>query len=175
MGSLIRSPDYSIADILRTVRGISASQAALLPALADTDLVATMPRLDVPIVIVQGRLDQVAPGEATQRFHAALMAPSKELVWFEKSAHTPHFDEPGRFHDLLMNIRAGGLADNSPHPVRHDTATAVPRPDLGHARDQSPSKHGGRGRRCRSHDQQLDHAISAVAQPDNHSGEIPSP
>lgn len=109
--SLIRSPDYSAADIVRTVRGISASQAALLPQLATTDLVRTMPRLDVPIVIAQGRLDQVAPGQAAQRFHDSLTAPSKQLVWFERSAHTPHLEEPAKFRDLLMNVRTSHLAN----------------------------------------------------------------
>jgi pimeloyl-ACP methyl ester carboxylesterase len=107
--SLVRSPDYSAADIIRTLRGISASQAALLPQLATTDLVRTMPRLDVPLVMAQGRLDQVAPGEAAQRFHDSLTAPSKQLVWFESSAHTPHLEEPAKFRDLLMNVRASQL------------------------------------------------------------------
>ena len=107
--SLVRSPDYSPADIIRTLRGMSASQAALLPQLATTDLVRTMPRLDVPLVMAQGRLDQVAPGEAAQRFHNSLTAPSKQLVWFESSAHTPHLEEPAKFRDLLMNVRASQL------------------------------------------------------------------
>jgi len=108
--SLVRSPDYSAADVIRALRGISASLAALLPRLATTDLVRTMPRLDVPLVMAQGRLDQVAPGEAAQRFHDSLTAPSKQLVWFENSAHTPHLEEPAKFRDLLMNVRASQLA-----------------------------------------------------------------
>ena len=107
--SLVRSPDYSPADVIRTLRGMSASQAALLPELATTDLVRTMPRLDVPLVMAQGRLDQVAPGAAAQRFHDSLTAPSKQLVWFESSAHTPHLEEPAKFRDLLMNLRASQL------------------------------------------------------------------
>jgi pimeloyl-ACP methyl ester carboxylesterase len=107
--SLVRSPDYSPADVIRTLRGMSASQAALLPQLATTDLVRTMPRLDVPLVMAQGRLDQVAPGAAAQRFHDSLTAPSKQLVWFESSAHTPHLEEPAKFRDLLMNVRASQL------------------------------------------------------------------
>jgi len=107
--SLVRSPDYSPADVIRTLRGMSASQAALLPELATTDLVRTMPRLDVPLVMAQGRLDQVAPGAAAQRFHDSLTAPSKQLVWFESSAHTPHLAEPAKFRDLLMNVRASQL------------------------------------------------------------------
>ena len=102
--SLVRSPDYSAADVIRTVRGINASAAALVPQLATTDLVRTVPRLDVPIVMAQGRLDQVAPGEATQRFHDSLRAPGKQLVWFESSAHTPHLEEPAKFRDLLMDV-----------------------------------------------------------------------
>jgi pimeloyl-ACP methyl ester carboxylesterase len=109
--SLLRSPDYSVADLTRTVRGYTATQAALLPELATTDLVRTMPRLDVPIVLAQGRRDQVAPGAAAQRFHDSLAAPSKQLVWFDRSAHTPHLEEPGKFRDLLMNVRARQLAD----------------------------------------------------------------
>jgi len=108
--SLLRSPDYSPAAALRTVRGVTSSQAALLPLLASTDLVTTMPRLDVPIILVQGRLDQVAPGVAAQRFYDALAAPSKQLIWFEHSAHTPQYDEPARFRDVLLTLRASDLA-----------------------------------------------------------------
>jgi pimeloyl-ACP methyl ester carboxylesterase len=108
--SLLRSPDYSPAAALRTVRGVTSSQAALLPLLASTDLVTTMPKLDVPIILVQGRLDQVTPGVPAQKFCDALTAPSKQLIWFEHSAHTPQYDEPARFRDVLLTLRAGDLA-----------------------------------------------------------------
>jgi pimeloyl-ACP methyl ester carboxylesterase len=110
LGSLVRSGDYSIADIARTLRGITSTQAALLPELATTDLVSTIPSLDVPIAIAQGRLDQVAPGAVSQRFYDSLKAPSKQLVWFENSAHTPQFDEPGNFRRLLLDVKATHLA-----------------------------------------------------------------
>jgi len=103
---LVRSPDYSAAAVIRTLLGIGASQSALLPELAGTDLVGSVPSLDVPVVLVQGRLDQVAPGAAAVRFHDALSAPSKRLVWFENSAHTPHLDEPERFGDLVRELHA---------------------------------------------------------------------
>jgi pimeloyl-ACP methyl ester carboxylesterase len=111
VGSLLRSPDYSIADVIRTIRGLTSTQAALLPELANTDLIRTMPHLDVPIVMAQGRHDQVAPAEPAQRFYVSLTAPSKQLVWFEKSAHTPQYDEPAKFRDLLMTVRANHLAN----------------------------------------------------------------
>jgi pimeloyl-ACP methyl ester carboxylesterase len=108
--SLLRSPDYSPAAALRTIRGFTSSQAALLPLLAGTDLVATLPTLEVPIILAQGRLDQVVPGVAAQKFHDTLTAPSKQLIWFEHSAHTPQYDEPAKFREVLLTLRAGDLA-----------------------------------------------------------------
>jgi pimeloyl-ACP methyl ester carboxylesterase len=108
--SLVRSPDYSPTDVVRTLRGVRASQIALLPELATTDLVRTLPHLDVPLAMAQGRQDHVAPGEAAQRFYDSLTAPSKQLVWFESSAHTPHLEEPAKFRDVLMEVRASNLA-----------------------------------------------------------------
>jgi pimeloyl-ACP methyl ester carboxylesterase len=62
-------------------------------------------------VMAQGLLDRVAPVDAAQRFYESLTAPSKQLVWFECSAHTPHLEEPAKFRDLLMNVRASHLAN----------------------------------------------------------------
>jgi pimeloyl-ACP methyl ester carboxylesterase len=104
--SLVRSPDYSARDVLRTVRGVTATQAALLPELTALDLVHTLPRIDVPVVMVQGRLDRVAPGDAAQQYFSTLVAPTKELVWFENSAHTPQLEEPEKFRELMMRVRA---------------------------------------------------------------------
>jgi proline iminopeptidase len=111
LASLMRSSDYSIGDVVRTVRGITETQAALLPELATLDLMRTLPRLDVPVVMVQGRLDQVAPGAAAERYANSLEAPSKQLVWFENSAHTPQLEEPAKFRELLMRVRAGQLTN----------------------------------------------------------------
>ena len=70
-----------------------------------------MPSLDIPIVFAHGRLDQVAPGEAAQRFYDSLEAPSKRLVWLEKSAHTPQFDEPDNFRRLLLDVKDTHVAN----------------------------------------------------------------
>ncbi len=86
--SLVRSPDYSLGDVLRTVRGITATQAALLPELTALDLVHALPRLDVPFVMVQGRLDRVAPGDSAQQCRlenptdSAVQTRQRMLHWF---------------------------------------------------------------------------------------------
>jgi pimeloyl-ACP methyl ester carboxylesterase len=109
VGSLLRSPDYSTGDVVRTMRGVTTTRNALLRELAELNLVHSVPRIDVPVVMVQGRRDVVAPGDAAERYARSLHAPSKQLVWFEHSAHTPYLDEPERFRDLLLRVQAGRL------------------------------------------------------------------
>ena len=103
--SMLRSPDYSLADTVRSLRGMMAAQAALQPELAVLDLPRWVTRLSVPIVMVQGRNDQVSPGSAAERYAGLLQAPSKQLIWFDNSAHLPHLEEPERFRELLAKIR----------------------------------------------------------------------
>jgi pimeloyl-ACP methyl ester carboxylesterase len=110
VASLLRSPDYSLGDVVRTLQGVSATQGALLSELAVMDLVQSLPTIGVPVVMVQGRLDQVAPGEAAQRYFDRLSAPSKQLVWFEHSAHTPQLEESDQFRRLMVQVRAGEYA-----------------------------------------------------------------
>jgi pimeloyl-ACP methyl ester carboxylesterase len=57
--------------------------------------------------MAQGRRDQVAPPAAAERYAERLQAPHKQLVWFERSAHMPHLEEPGRFRQLLAQVRTG--------------------------------------------------------------------
>ena len=107
LASLLRSPDYSLADTVRAFRGITAAQAALLPELAALDLPHTLTRLTTPIVMAQGRHDRVAPPSEAERYAELLEAPHKQLVWFERSAHMPHLEEPERFRQLLAQVRLG--------------------------------------------------------------------
>ncbi len=116
--SLVRSPDYSPADVMRTLRGISATRAALLSELAAMDLVRERPSLAVPVVMVQGRHDRVSPSGPAEQYFSALDAPSKQLVWFESSAHTPHLDEPRKFRELLLRTLDRPAREQPPEVAR---------------------------------------------------------
>ena len=56
---------------------------------------------------IDGAHDQAAPAAPAERYAALLEAPGKQLVWFEHSAHMPHLEEPGRFRQLLAQVRLG--------------------------------------------------------------------
>jgi pimeloyl-ACP methyl ester carboxylesterase len=103
---LALSRDYTLADIARTLRGMRFTQEQLLPNLANLDLVQTLPRLDVPVFLLQGRHDYVAPASSAEQFYLTLQAPKgKQLIWFDESAHMPQYEEPGKFREIVLTIK----------------------------------------------------------------------
>ena len=76
----------------------------MYPQLQDIDFRLDVPRLDVPVFIIEGAHE--APGRAVLAvdWFQHLSAPSKQLVTFEHSGHTPHLHEPGRFATYLDEV-----------------------------------------------------------------------
>jgi len=118
LATLVRSSDYSVAAAVGCLRGIRAARMALVPDLETLDLGQVLPRLDVPIVMVQGRLDQIAPAAVAEQYAQALQSPSKRLVWFEHSAHMPHLEEPERFREVLAGVPLGRRPAHDPGGAR---------------------------------------------------------
>jgi pimeloyl-ACP methyl ester carboxylesterase len=106
VADILRSPDYSAADLVRIFRQLPRTQEAMLPALVGLNLIGDRPKIDTPIVVVQGQHDQVAPAEAAARFLTTLTGPTKRLALFDHSAHMPHYEEPGPFRRLLAEVRS---------------------------------------------------------------------
>ena len=100
--NLIWSTEYSLADRVNVFRGIMGSMKLLWPELMTVDLFTAVPQLDVPVFFMEGRFDHEAPEENAVRYFDALRAPSKELIWFEHSAHLPNWEEPVRFNRILV-------------------------------------------------------------------------
>jgi pimeloyl-ACP methyl ester carboxylesterase len=106
MRQLIMSRDYALSDIIGTLRGMSFAQDQLLPDLAHFDLLQKLPRLDVPVFLLQGRHDYVAPPSSLERYYRMLQAPrGKQLIWFEESAHTLQYEEPDKFRETLLTVK----------------------------------------------------------------------
>jgi pimeloyl-ACP methyl ester carboxylesterase len=103
---LVLSPDYTLSDIVGTLRGMRFTQDQLLPDLAHLDLFQMLPRLDVPVFLLQGRHDYVAPPATAEQYFQALHAPKgKQLIWFDESAHMPQYEESGKFRETLLTIK----------------------------------------------------------------------
>lgn len=113
------SPDYTDQEKLLFTEGSGwIGQTPLIADLMACDL-RVVGRLEVPMVVLQGRYDLATPYAQAAAWLEALQAPAKTLVTFERSAHFVMFEEPGRFLlALLEHVLpvAGGAPPFNPRP-----------------------------------------------------------
>jgi pimeloyl-ACP methyl ester carboxylesterase len=102
VGWMLASIEYSWPEKLRFSRAAGRSFNLLYPDLMSVNLSETVPQVEVPVFVAEGRHDRLAPAEVAERYFTSLVAPRKELVWFEDSAHFPQWEERARFHDFLL-------------------------------------------------------------------------
>lgn len=97
-------PEYSLTEQVRGMAAMMDTFAVMYPQLQDIDFRRDVPRLDVPVFVVEGRYE--APGRSVlaEAWFRTLVAPRKEWVVFDRSGHTPHLHEPTRFAQLLADV-----------------------------------------------------------------------
>ncbi len=104
----LATPEYGPRDLWRQARDPTFSLRALMADKLAVDLVAQAPRLDVPVHVIAGVHDRVAPLGLAERWVSSLDAPrGKRLVRFERSAHLAHVEEPARFETVVREAAAG--------------------------------------------------------------------
>lgn len=112
------SPDYSDDDVRNAFRGQPAVTQAMLPAVLSTDL-SDVTRLQTPLILLLGRHDMNVSSAVAAEWFAKVRAPSKRLIWFERSAHHVTSEEPGKLlHSLVTYVRpiAARAGDVAPEP-----------------------------------------------------------
>jgi proline iminopeptidase len=102
VGWMLASAEYSWPEKLRFNRAGELSFGLLNADLLAVNLSKTVPRVEVPVFFAEGRHDRMAPAEVAERYFTSLIASTKELVWFENSAHLPQWEERARFHEFLV-------------------------------------------------------------------------
>lgn len=70
-------------------------------AVTEVDLFKERKVFEVPIYFLLGRNDYDTPSKLAEEYFNAIEAPNKELVWFEKSAHFPFYEEPEKFNKVM--------------------------------------------------------------------------
>ncbi|MEM1037281.1 MAG: alpha/beta hydrolase [Pseudomonadota bacterium] len=100
----IKAPEFSWLGLRNTLRGADRSLPALFSTFTALKASEQYPRLGVPVVFFLGRGDRVVSPKSAVDYLSELDAPMKEVVWFEKSAHSPHWEEPARYMSELRRI-----------------------------------------------------------------------
>jgi pimeloyl-ACP methyl ester carboxylesterase len=70
----------------------------------DGPLMQEVTSVDVPVYFFTGRHDYTTPFELIDEYLGVIDAPAKTMVWFEKSAHFPFYEEPERFAEQMKRV-----------------------------------------------------------------------
>lgn len=112
------SPEYTDEEVRQVWKAQELSVERLLPAVLTADL-THVKRLKTPLILFLGRHDHNVSAMVAAEWFAGVKAPSKQLVWFEQSAHELMAEEPGKVllslvrHARPIAERAGDVAPTS--------------------------------------------------------------
>ena len=101
--ALFSSPEYSLINIINRIRGSKQSLKILWLKLLEVNLFETATQFEITIYFIEGRYDYNAPSLIASKYYESIKAPTKELIWFENSAHFPQWEEPKKFHSVLKD------------------------------------------------------------------------
>ena len=105
----LQTREYTLAEKLQLWRGkASAGVSALWNEAITTDLSSKLPAIDVPVYLLHGSYDYTVSYTLARSYFEQLRAPLKGFYTFERSAHSPMFEEPARTVRMLReDVLAG--------------------------------------------------------------------
>jgi len=95
------TPEYTIFDKLKIMKGAYFSIAHLWDDVIHTNLTTEVDSIAIPVHIIQGVHDYQTPYAPAKAFFDQLKAPQKAFYPFEHSAHSPFLDEPVKFNSII--------------------------------------------------------------------------
>ena len=111
----LASRDYTLIEKINMWRGKAQSGvASLWNKMLATDLSKQVPELAIPVYFFDGVYDYTCSYTLAKSYFETIKAPIKGFYTFEKSAHSPMFEEPEKMQKILReDVLAGGnsLAD----------------------------------------------------------------
>jgi pimeloyl-ACP methyl ester carboxylesterase len=99
---MMSQPEFTWVDAYLNIRGALLSLDSLMDQLMQVNLIADANRFEVPVFFALGRHDQQVPADLAAEYFERLEAPSKRIIWFENSAHTPSLEEPELFNTMMI-------------------------------------------------------------------------
>ncbi|MCM1306558.1 MAG: alpha/beta hydrolase [Bacteroides sp.] len=99
----ILKTEYKLPQLIKYLKGLNYSPNQPI-ARTNPDLINTVKSLDVPIYLLLGRHDYNCVCTLAKDWFNSLSAPKKQLIWFENSAHSPHWEEPLLWNDRFAKL-----------------------------------------------------------------------
>ena len=102
--TLLTTKEYTLGESIRYMKASKFSLTLMWPELVNVDLARDIPEVKIPVYFCVGRHDYNTPGEVSYPYYEMLAAPKKDFIWFERSAHSPCFEEPEEFNEVMQKV-----------------------------------------------------------------------
>jgi pimeloyl-ACP methyl ester carboxylesterase len=91
------------------------NKSGLRAQIIDSDIPAKVPKLNIPVYFFSGNYDLTVNHDLSKEYLKNLESPLKGFYTFKNSAHSPMFEEPQRFLEIIIKDvlnNTTNLADN---------------------------------------------------------------
>jgi proline iminopeptidase len=99
----LRTDEANLVDLIKFGQGNRFSLEHLWQEFQAFHLDNAMSSFEVPIAFLLGRHDWVTPSVLAEAYLRRIQAPCTQIVWFERSAHNPPFEEPDAFTRAVID------------------------------------------------------------------------
>jgi pimeloyl-ACP methyl ester carboxylesterase len=90
---------------------IQSGVSSIWNEIITTDLTTQVTELDIPVYILAGRYDYTVNYDLQKDYFMKINAPEKGFYAFDNSAHSPLFEEPEKFIEIMVNDVLNGKAN----------------------------------------------------------------
>lgn len=112
--SIWTSKEYSFFDLIKYAKSSAFCSGNIIydPEFNNLNFFNQIPEVKIPIYFISGAYDYNTPWELVQKYANEIKAPKKEFILFDKSGHSPVFEEPKRFNEEILRIYKGLILQN---------------------------------------------------------------
>jgi pimeloyl-ACP methyl ester carboxylesterase len=93
--------EYTLVERVNALRGLADMNAVMYPQLQGIDFRRDVPRLEVPVYILDGQAELAARRDLALEWYEQVQAPQKRLFSFEAAAHSVAFEQFEAFQGIM--------------------------------------------------------------------------
>jgi pimeloyl-ACP methyl ester carboxylesterase len=93
--------EYTLVERVNVLRGLADMNAVMYPQIQWIDFRRDVPRLEVPVYILDGQAELAARRDLALEWYAQVQAPQKRLFSFENAAHAVAFEQFEAFQQIM--------------------------------------------------------------------------
>lgn len=102
--AMLKGKEYGLSDFIKWFGGLSFSISHLWPEIMKVNMSDFVQNINVPVLFCLGENDYNASSELAEGYINKLTAKTKQIIWFENSAHMCFLEEKEKFNNVLFKF-----------------------------------------------------------------------